>query len=190
MTKTRKMGLLAAAGLGMGLLASTLTLAQDNAPPAGGGGQPGGQGGGPGGGRGGEFRARMEEMMKERLSVGEDEWKVIQPRIQNIMQAQMQSRGGMMAMFGGRGRGGPGGGGGQGGPGGDMPQSEVVKAAQELSTVLETKDSKPEDVKAKLTALRQARDKARQEITKAQGELREIVTPRQEAVLVMMNVLD
>lgn len=189
MTKTRKMGLLAAAGLGMGLVASTLTLAQDGAPPAGGGGQ----GGGPGGGRGGDFRARMEEMMKERLSVGEDEWKVIQPRIQKIMMAQMQSRGGM---FGGRGRGGPGGpgggggGGGQGGPGGDMPQSEVSKAAQDLSTVLESKESKPEDVKAKLTALRQARDKARQEITKAQGELREIVTPRQEAVLVMMNVLD
>jgi Spy/CpxP family protein refolding chaperone len=40
-----------------------------------------------------------------------------------------------------------------------------------------------------LTALRAAREKARQELATAQEELRKILTPRQEALLVLMGYL-
>ena len=52
------------------------------------------------------------------------------------------------------------------------------------------KDAKPEEIKAKLAALRDAREKAKKDMTQAQADLRELLTQRQEAVMVMMGFLD
>ena len=95
--------------------------------------------------------------------------------------ARGYSRGG----FGGRTRG--------GNPGGtpdNTPVSPVAEKAKDLQTTLDNKEAKPEEIKAKLAALREAKAKAKEEVTKAQSELREIITARQESVLVMMGVLD
>lgn len=153
----------------------------------------GGQGGGPGGGGGGrnfdpaQWRQRMEERMKEQLGVNDEEWKVLQPKVEKVQQLQMQSRGG--GGFGGRGRGGPGGG---GGPGGDanQPQSPVQQASADLRSVLDNKDSTPEQIKVKLDAYRAARTKAREELTAAQAELKDLLSARQEAALVSMGMLE
>jgi Spy/CpxP family protein refolding chaperone len=59
-----------------------------------------------------------------------------------------------------------------------------------LQTTLDNKDAKPEEIKAKLTALRDARNKAKEDLTKAQADLKELLTQRQEAVLVNMGLLD
>ncbi len=99
--------------------------------------------------------------------------------------------------MGGRG-GGPGGNrpGGQGGPGGGRPgapageQSAVEKAQTQLRTVLDNTASTPDQIKTQLTALRTAREKAKQQLAAAQQDLRKIITIRQEAVLVMMGTLD
>ena len=48
---------------------------------------------------------------------------------------------------------------------------------------------KPEEIKEKLTALRKAREKAEQELTKAQEELRKVLTLHQEARLVLIGFL-
>jgi hypothetical protein len=66
----------------------------------------------------------------------------------------------------------------------------VATASQELRTTLDNKESTPEQIKAKLDALRAARAKAREELTAAQNELREIASVRQEAVLVRDGVLE
>jgi predicted S18 family serine protease len=66
----------------------------------------------------------------------------------------------------------------------------VEKKAQELSTLLQNKDAKPEDIKAALAAYRDARTKAKAELEKAQKDLRDLLTVRQEAVLVSMGTLD
>jgi Spy/CpxP family protein refolding chaperone len=203
----------AAAALAVGVFAAS-TQAQDqpaNPPAREPGRPPGGDNGGPGGGPGGgqrfdpqQMRKMMMDRMKESLGSSDDEWKVIEPQLEKVFNLARQSSPGM-GMWGGRGgrgRGpgsGPGGqGGGEnaaapaaGGPrGGDANPSEVAKAAQELSTVASDKSSSNDAIKAKIQALRAAREKARADLTAAQKELRELLSLRQEATLVSMGLLD
>lgn len=146
---------------------------------------------GRGGGRGNfdpaQWRQRMEEQMKQDLGATDDEWKVIQPKLEKVSNAQRGMRGGMFGMMGGRGRGGPGG---DRGPGGDQPQSPVSQASSDLQKVLENKDASAEQIASKLTALREAREKAKVELAAAQKDLKEVLTARQEAVLVVRGLLD
>jgi hypothetical protein len=194
--------LVLSAGL-MGALAAIPASAQTDGgatpPPAAGGGQGGGQGGGRQRGNfdPAQFRQRMEDGIKEQLGTTDDEWKAIQPKLDKVLELQFQSRmGGMRGMFGGRG--GRGGQGGQGAQGGaataagtpTTPTNPVAAATTDLRNVLDNKDAKPEEIKAKLTALRDARAKSKEELTKAQADLKELLTQRQEAVLVNMGMLE
>ena len=126
-----------------------------------------------------QFRQRMMDRLKEQLGATDDEFKVIQPKLEKVM----TSRGG--GMMGGMGRGrGPGG-------GGDQPSDNpVIKAMQDLRTTLDNKEAKADDIAGKLKALRDARDKQREDNQKAQKDLKEVLTQRQEAVLVMWGMLD
>jgi hypothetical protein len=173
----------------------SVTIAQDQ--PGQGGRGPGGPGGGPGGpgGRGNfdpeQFRQRIAERMKEVLGANDEEWGVIQPKLEKVMTLQRQSAGGrgMGMLFGGRGGRGPGGDrGSRGGPFGD-DDSAVSQRSRELQQAVESNASSDE-LKAKLAALREARAKAREDLTKAQTELRELLTMKQEASLVMMGMLE
>jgi hypothetical protein len=202
---TRKAILGAAAALIVGLLLVSQSLSQPGQR-----GQAAG-GAGPQGPQGPQFqgpqfdpaqmRQMMEQRMKEQLGTNDQEWKVLGPRVMKVQElgrpAGGGGRGGMM-MFGGPGGrrgqqgaqpGGPGGPGGQAG----APQREltaVEQAAEQLSTLLDNTAAAPEDIKKQLTALRAAREKAKQELAAAQQELRKIVTVRQEAQLVLMGMLD
>jgi Spy/CpxP family protein refolding chaperone len=69
-------------------------------------------------------------------------------------------------------------------------RSPVEIAQRELQQVLDNKDSTPDQIAAKLKALREARDKAHQDLVSAQKDLKEVLTPRQEAVLVNISMLD
>ena len=66
----------------------------------------------------------------------------------------------------------------------------VAKASADLRTTLENKDAPADDIKTKLAALRDAREKARAELQAAQKELKEVLTQRQEAVLVTNGMLE
>jgi len=176
-----------------------------------GGGQPGG--GQPGGGFGGrdmtQWRAAMNERLKTELGATDDEFKALQPKIEKVLQLQRDLNAGRFRGFQRPGQGGPGGGQpGQGGPGGGQPGGQpgatpaaggdaatppanpVATANRELQDMLENKDAKPDEIKAKLEALRTAKTKVREELTKAQSELKELLSQRQEAVLVTNGTLD
>jgi len=148
--------------------APTWTQAQQNRDPA-------------------QFRERMMTAIKERMGATDDEWKVLQPKIEKVQTAQRNARGGGFG-FGGGGRGGNRG----GGDAAAAPenQSAAAKASSELRTTLENKDASADDIKAKLAALREAREKGKAEVAAAQKELKEVLTQRQEAVLVTMGMLD
>jgi len=75
------------------------------------------------------------------------------------------------------------------GPFGGEPTA-VDTAGQALQTTLQNTAATPDEIKAKLTALRAAREKAKQELAVAQKQLKEVLTLRQEAQLVMMGMLD
>src|SRR5688500_14192642 len=133
-------------------------------------------------GRGGdqaERRQRMEGFMKERLGVNDEEWKVLQPKIEKLMTARVDAGGGFGFMFDRR-------------RDGDSEQqrSAVQTASRDLRTTLENKDASPDEIAAKHKARRDAREKAKTELAAAQKDLKEVLTQRQEAVLVTMGMLD
>jgi DNA repair exonuclease SbcCD ATPase subunit len=157
--------------------------------------QPGGNGGagqpGQPGGRGNrgnfdpaQFRQRMMQRIQEQLGATDEEMQALSPKIEKVMQLQRDAGGGRGG-FGRRG----------GGPGGpnaaqDPNASAVQKAVADLRTTLENKDAKPDEIKAKLDAVRQARAQAKQNLTAAQQELKGLLTQRQEAVMVEMGMLE
>lgn len=170
-------------------------------PPAQ-GGFGGGQGGqrGPGG-QGGfgsqmDFQARMLEMAKTQLNATDAEWAKIEPPLKKVMTLsnQVNARGMGMGMgMGMTGRGNRPGGQGQGQAPDQQPareQSEVQKASAALSEALQNESSTAEDITAKLTALRAAKDAAQKELAAAQAELKKVVNVRQEARLVLMGMLN
>jgi len=145
------------------------------------------------------MRQMMEQRMQEMLGATDTEWKVLGPRVMKVQELSRQAGGGGRGMMFGRGmRGGPGG---QGGPGGTRPGgrgpggmnrelTEVEKAQQALQTTLDNTAATPDAIKKELTILRAAREKAKQEFAKAQQDLRQVLTLRQEATLVLMGMLD
>ncbi|TKJ34697.1 MAG: hypothetical protein CEE38_17665 [Planctomycetes bacterium B3_Pla] len=187
----RKTILGVAAVLVIGLLLASQSLSQPEQR---------GQRGGPGGRQFDPARMRqmMEQRMREQLGATEQEWKVLGSRVTKVAELGRQTsgfgRGGMMFGMGGR-RGGPGGPGGNrfggGRPGApDREPTAVEKAQEQLRTVLEDTSATPDQIKTQLTALRKARETAKQQLAAAQQKLREIITVRQEATLVMMGMLD
>lgn len=130
-----------------------------------------------------QMQQQMMERMKEQLKAPDDEWKVIEPKLSKVMTASRDLR---MGGFGGRG------GMGGGGRGGDNnePQTEVAKASRELRTAIQNDGASASEIEAKLAAFRAAREKAQEELKAAREDLKSVLTQRQEAVLVMMGMLE
>jgi len=178
---------------------ATPSFAQVGGAPgggAGGGGAGGGPGGGAGGGAGGGGRGRrgagfdpaaMLAALQTTLGATDDEWAVLSPKIQAVIDAQQADP---PVQFG---RGGRGGGGrrGGGGAGGAAPTpSPVAAAIADLNTTLMDPAVTPDAIKGKLDALRQARQKANDDLTAAQTALKSNLTQRQEALLVVNGLLN
>jgi len=130
-----------------------------------------------------QFRQRMLDQLKQSLEVNDEEWQVLKPRIEKVMTLSRQARTGRMGMMMMGRRGGE-----AGGERADM--SEVERKLRDLETTLGNKDATVEEIKAQLAALREAREKARQELAQAQASLQELLTPKQEARLVLAGILE
>ena len=148
-------------------------------------------GGGGGGGMGGFDPAQMLQMMvdnmRDTLSVTNDEeWKIISPRLLKVVQLQMQERtAGMATMFRPRG-GGPGGGGMRrlGAFGGEPnPAEEALQKALDGNAPIA-------EIKAALAKVRESRKQRLADRIKAQADLRDVLSLRQEAVLVIGGMLE
>lgn len=126
-----------------------------------------------------EFRQRMNERLKSSLKVTDEEWNAIQPLIGKVQDKQRDA---LSGRFGGGGRGPGGGGGGETRPG--AAESKALRDA------LESESTSPDDLKAKLTAVREQRKKAEGELNAAREELRKVLTVRQEAALVAAGMLE
>jgi len=71
-----------------------------------------------------------------------------------------------------------------------MEETPSLTRAQELQALLESKETPAQSIKDKLAALRAAKKQAKDEMVRAQDELRQLCTVRQEATLVMMGILE
>jgi anthranilate phosphoribosyltransferase len=76
-----------------------------------------------------------------------------------------------------------------GGKGG-RPKTEVEQRSRELSELLRDEKAEVSQIKARLTALRAAKERTVQELIKARQSLRQILTLRQEAMLVLNGLLE
>jgi hypothetical protein len=175
----------------------------------GGGGGNGGNGGG--GGFGGGFRggnanfagggARrgggfdpsqmlplFMEMIRPHLEVAnDDEWNVIEPRLEKAVKLKIEviasgldGLGDMFGQFGG-------GGGGMTALGGLLGEPDPSVGA--LKTALDSKAPAAE-VKADMAKVRDARQQKRAALAKAQQDLKDILSVRQEATLLRVGLLD
>jgi hypothetical protein len=128
---------------------------------------------------------RAAQSLRSELQVSDDEWAILQPRIQRIAdlkQALMSVTGSAMANATGqryRGRSG-------------TVSSAASDYRQSLDDVRRTLLSTPatEAVRRSIEAARRARTAAEQEITSAQQDLVPLLTTQQEAILVQYGILD
>ena len=183
---------------GLCLCGGSLSAQNDNGGAPGGpggfgGGGPGGFGGGGPGGFGGgafdptQFQQQMQQQMmaqyKDSLFVtNDDEWAVIQPLIQKVMDAQQAVGGGMGMRMGGRGgRGGRGGGAGFGG----------AQTSEEQLTLQQAIDNNvpAAQIRAALAKYRAARKAKQDNLETAQANLKKVLTARQEAEAVILGLL-
>jgi hypothetical protein len=158
-----------------------------------------GQGGQGGQGRGNFDPERMRQMMmdnvREQFGIkSDDEWKVIEPRVQKVMDARRDvGFGGGMGMFrpGGRRRGGAGGdANNQADNNNRRPRfgGEPSPEAQDLQKAIDANASK-DVIEAKLAKFRESRKKKQAQLEQTQEELRKVLTVKQEASAVLMGLL-
>ncbi len=115
-------------------------------------------------------RQRAIDEFQSKLGLSDQEWTVIKPRIEAVYNR-------MHPQLGMRTRGGP-------------QKTEVEQRSTELREVLDNNGTETDQIKARLTALRTAKEKAKQELAEARKNLCQLMTLRQEAVLVLNGLLD
>jgi len=142
-----------------------------------------------------QFRQRMLDDLKERLEVTSDaEWKIISERIEKVMDAQRDAR-----MGGGFGRGGPRRGGGPDNPGGgdnnggNRPNRPNPFAADNpdrdsLQKAVDGKASSDE-LKGKMAKLRDSLKEKEAILSKAQDELKKVLSVRQESIAMLAGLV-
>jgi hypothetical protein len=140
-----------------------------------------------------QMKQSQLDRIQQSLGASDDEWKALSPKVERVLAAQQASKPGprIMTMGGGGGgtmimisAAGPGLGGAAG------PQSPVARAQADLQAVLSDPNATTDSIAARATGLRSARAKAQAELEAAQKELKELLTMRQEAVLLAQGILD
>jgi len=117
-----------------------------------------------------QYRQRTMKGLQNDLGASDSEWAVIKPRIETVYDLVHP-----VPQFG---------------EGSEQPTSPVDQSKRELRRVLADKETSPDRIRTALTALRTAKEKARQDLAKARQDLRQLMTLRQEAVLVLRDLLD
>ncbi len=108
--------------------------------------------------------------MKDQLGLSDQQWSVVKPRLQTVYDL-VHPRPPMMGRN-------------------EPPKTEVEQRSRELREVLRDEKVEADQIKAKLTALRAAKEHAVQQLINARQNLRQVITLRQEAVLVLNGLLD
>jgi hypothetical protein len=124
----------------------------------------------------------MMDDLKKQLACTDEEFAAMRPSLQKVVDT-------MRTLGMGMGRGSRRGGFGGPPPANGLP-SEIQQAKDDLHTALEDTGASPTLIKAKLDALRLAKEKANQELAQARNTLKSLLTIRQESVLVSNGILE
>lgn len=135
---------------------------------------------------------QMENMisqgLKQMLGSTDEEWSVIGPMVLKVYSlVSSQSSGVQIRSIMGRA-------GNQGSQmrGGNRSSSSSTEdvALEELSALLASEETTNTQLKNKISEIRNAREKSRQDLVKARKELRELLTLKQEASLISVGLLE
>ena len=138
-----------------------------------------------------QIQQRLLDNLRQQLDITNDaEWGAVEPLILKVGQDWMSSTlggglGGLRGMFGNRG-------GGQGGRGrslADLSLGQPDPTADALRNAIDA-NAPTEQLKAALARYREAQKRKADELAKNREELRQVLTIRQEAILVSMGILD
>ncbi len=139
-----------------------------------------------------EFERQRAQRLRASLELSEEEFSVIGTRIEVIQ--RMSRERGFVAQLGRDDRGGRGGRFGRRFGFDETDWTEHGKklrtASEALRATLQQSDPSAEKIRADLTAVRSARKEQEAAIAEAREELRGLLTSKQEAMLVMLDVLD
>jgi hypothetical protein len=116
-------------------------------------------------------RQRAVDDLKEQLGFSDKEWSVVKPRLQAVYDLVHPRP--QMVM--GR---------------NEPPKTEVEQKSRELRELLNDDKAPVDQIKARLTALRAAKERTVQELARARQSLGQVMTLRQEALLVLNGLLD
>jgi Spy/CpxP family protein refolding chaperone len=108
--------------------------------------------------------------LKGQLELSDKEWSVIKPRLQTVYDLVHPRPQGM-----GR---------------NEQPKTELEQKSRELRELLRDDKADVDQIKAKLTAVRASKERTARELAGARQTLRQLMTLRQEAVLVLNGLLD
>jgi hypothetical protein len=114
-------------------------------------------------------RKRAIESIKGQLGVSDTEWSAMKPRVEavyNLVHPAQQISAGAA-----------------------QPATDLEQKSRDLRELLKDEKAPTEQIKAKLTGYRAAKEKSDQDLAKARKSLLEILTPRQEALLVLNGLL-
>jgi hypothetical protein len=151
-----------------------------------------------------QMQTQISQRIKELLGSSDDEWKLIEPKVLKVFTlTSSQSRGFQMRSLMMRANN-------QAGTqtntqantqantsstqranaGNRVANSASDKAVEELQTLLQNSSASSAQIKKQLTEVRNAREKTQEALAKAQKELRELLTLKQEAILVSVGLLE
>jgi hypothetical protein len=129
----------------------------------------------------GQMHKMMEQHLREQLGATEEEWKTLGPHVMKVSDLhQATPNGGMM---GGCMMGSP-------QDAQAKQQTPVETAREQLRAILDNTSATPDQIETQLTALSKVKETAKEPLTTAQNDLRKIITTRQKAQLVLLNILD
>lgn len=124
-------------------------------------------------------RKQASEAARNEIGATNEEWSVLEAKVMKIKELQIQETVGIRTISVN---------------GAAMPtddqDTDLLKATAALCKLLANKDSKPEDIKAALESYRRAKAKAKEDLVKARKELKELLTVKQEAKLVLKGLLE
>jgi hypothetical protein len=125
-----------------------------------------------------EMQKRRMEQIKSTLQLDDEKWKTVEPLLQKVTALSMELRGGM----------------GRRGQNPDQappaPTTEIGKCTEALRTLVGDAAATDDAIKAKLAELTAAKDKVKAALATARTDLCKALTAKQQAHLVLMNVLD
>lgn len=116
--------------------------------------------------------------LQAQLEATDEEWSVLRPKIEAVTAARSELNAGMMGRGMGMGRNNSG------------TDGELARLRRELMEMLSNPSMLPVDYANKIRAIRDARKMVQMRLTAAQNALIDILTPKQEAILMQRGILD